>query len=192
MHGPRAASIPVAPSARMAPAAASITPASSPRQPACTSPTTPSGLAMATGAQSAVNTASATPGTPVTRASPAWPCTPPGAPTTWTEAPWTWRNHAQAPAWMARRRASPAAPAPGPTSPSLRPVQWRRAPLLEERRDVEIIVLPLEVGELVVAQAEVTRPPRRRRLRLVPAVEAGGDHRDAHLVAHRLVDHVAE
>src|SRR5579885_286390 len=200
MQGPRAATISVAPSARMAAAVAASTPASSPRHPACATAITPSGLLKATGAQSAVNTASATPGAPVTSASPSRPCTSPGNVTRWTSAPWTWWRNDQASGWTARRRASTPASACRPRSPSAVPVHRtvagpRRIPLLEEGRDVEVVVIRVEVrvGDLVTAgQAEGLAAALAARLGLVPAVETGGDDGDAHLVAHVVVDDVAE
>src|SRR5262245_56276113 len=87
------------------------------------------------------------------------------------------------------------------------PAGWRQSPgdtrperrLLQERRDVEIVVVDLEIGALT---APDLRPARARaslrRLASVLArgaataaaavVEAGPDHRHADLVAHRLVD----
>src|SRR5439155_21276759 len=73
-----------------------------------------------------------------------------------------------------------------------------RRRLLQERRDVELVVAQVEVGtrrrqSLVAVEAEAARsgalPPA---LPLVPPVEAGGDHRDAYLVTHRVVDDRAE
>ena len=78
MHGPSTASTRVAPRRRMVVTVASTTPARSPRQPAWAMPTTPSGLARATGAQSAVSTARAAPREVVTAASAASPPAPPG------------------------------------------------------------------------------------------------------------------
>src|SRR5919199_1163328 len=66
MQGPTAAKIRVAPRARISSTVASITPAARPRQPAWATPITPSSLARATGAQSAVRTAMAHPGRSVT------------------------------------------------------------------------------------------------------------------------------
>src|SRR6056297_2623289 len=85
----------------------------------------------------------------------------------------------------------------GPTDP--------RFGLLQERRDVEVVVVVVvgpRVG-LVVGAEEFGDPGRRgawaavvthaaQRGGLVEAVEAGGDHRDAHLVAHLVVDDGAE
>src|SRR5690606_1421370 len=78
-------------------------------------------------------------------------------------------------------------------------------PLLEERRDVELVVsVDVEVVdrrasrerlELVVHEGAVPAARQRvarGRLALVPPVEARGDHRDAHLVAHLVVDYGRE
>src|SRR5262245_14945945 len=85
----------------------------------------------------------------------------------------------------------------------------RRRPLLEERRHVELVVAveieildrrsPREGFQLVVDPQPAgpvgvvagQRVPGRR-VAVVPAVEAGGDDRDPHLVAHLVVDDRAE
>src|SRR5947199_1703133 len=96
-------------------------------------------------------------------------------------------------------------------SPSARPVNRMRAgarstesrALLQEGGDVEVVVATAaEIEVVVVGSAEHVVLGRLEpegaptfaatRLALVPPVEAGGDHRDAHLVAHRVVDNGAE
>src|SRR3954462_9177192 len=66
----------------------------------------------------------------------------------------------------------------------------------QERRDVEIVVADLErrALALVDAWAAVARPgrPLLARGADAAAVEAGGDDRDADLVAQRVVDDGAE
>ncbi len=73
MVGPRPATTVPAPSARMAETASPITPATSPRHPTWTAPWTPSGEPSATGAQSAVRTATHDPGPAATTASASGP-----------------------------------------------------------------------------------------------------------------------
>src|SRR3954447_7711734 len=93
-------------------------------------------------------------------------------------------------------------------SPSARPVNRMRTgarstesrALLEEGRDVEVVVAAAvaEVELVVVGTAEHVvlgglepkgaAPLAAARLALVPSVEAGGDDRDPHLVAHGVVD----
>src|SRR5579875_339715 len=90
MQGPTAANTRRAPSASMEATAASTTPRTRPLHPAWATPTTPSSLDKATGAQSAVSTASAAPAQRVTAASAAAPRHAPGWPTTTTSLPCTW------------------------------------------------------------------------------------------------------
>src|SRR5205085_1538703 len=178
MHGPSAARMSVAPSERIVSTAAGITPATIPRHPACTTPTTPSASASsAIGAQSATRTAISSPGVVVTIASASPRC--PARPATTTCAAWTWWTIAQS----TRSR----------VSPSAREVKrWgKTAWLLQERGDVEVVVAL--VAEVVVDVVVVEGEPTRRvlaaaGLALLPPVEAGGDDRDAHLVTHGVVD----
>src|SRR5687767_8712317 len=97
-----------------------------------------------------------------------------------------------------RRRSSSSAGGPSTTarSPSALVVKrtWAIA-LLEEGGDVELVVgLQVEVvgatEQLVVALAGIG--PLRALALAVPPIEAGGDDRDAHFVAHVVVDHRAE
>ena len=138
----------------MAATASSTTPARSPFQPACTAANTPSGLASATGAQSALSTARATPGEALTEASAARPAPPPGLSTTSTSAPCSWRTQLQGRSTTARRRASTAGSTsttwrpPWPMSPSARPVQRARTP-----------PGPLQDEEMAAAGPVVEAPP---------------------------------
>lgn len=137
--------------------AASTTPATRPLHPAWTIPTGPCGLANTTGAQSAVRTASAAPAQVVTAAS-AWvPRRAAGSITTATSRPCTWSSHVQGTGVRdaqgalegsekspARRLKDLTTAPPGRTAdqvkagypPALLGV------LLEERRDVEVVLVP--------------------------------------------------
>src|SRR5690349_5222951 len=83
-----------APCSTMLATAASTTPATSPRRPACTAATIPaSASASRTGTQSATSTATATPGDTDTSASASPTVVDPGTgacDTTTTREPWTW------------------------------------------------------------------------------------------------------
>ena len=94
MHGPRYARTGPLPIARSCSTAASMTPCSRPRCPACTTPTA-SSQASATGAQSAVSTATGSPGVAVTAASASGGSAPVGSDATCTAVPCTWRIHTQ-------------------------------------------------------------------------------------------------
>src|SRR5215831_2300178 len=94
MHGPRYARTGPRPRARNCSTARSTTPSSRPRCPACTTPTA-SSHARATGAQSAVSTATGRPGVAVTAASASGGSAPVGPDATCTAAPCTWRIHTQ-------------------------------------------------------------------------------------------------
>src|SRR5437588_2919874 len=209
MHGPSTASISPAPSVRMAATVCSRTPASNPVQPVWATPSTPCGLARATGAQSAVSTARAQPAWSVTAASALEPAPAPGEDTVTTRSPWTWRSHVHRRSTTTRRRASTSeatlvtrAP-PCPMSPSARSVKRTCAgptssastarSLLQEGRNVEVVVAAevevLRAGEDVVLGGLETESPGRAALpALVPTVEAGGHDRDPDLVAHGVVD----
>src|SRR5688572_23795093 len=190
MQGPTRARTSPAPRSRMAWTAAGTTPATRPRQPAWTTPSTPSAV-RAIGAQSATCTARVQPATAVTAASASSPACSPGRVTVTTRAPCTWWSQVQGRgATAARRSSTPAEPTA--RSPWERSVKTTGRALLQERGDVEVVVaVEVLVGEVVLGQPEPAGGRRRGRptLRLaVPPVEAGGDDRDPHLVAHRVVD----
>ena len=88
--------------------------------------------------------------------------------------------------------------------PSPSPPWVEAPPLLQERRHVEVVVIAPEQilvvdGEEILRRGRSCRRSRSRRpsrprlgRRALPTVEAGGDDRDLHLVAHLVVDHRAE
>src|SRR5579875_445620 len=165
MHGPRTALSEVAPRRRSSAAAASITPATRPAQPAWTAANGPSALATASRAQSAANTASLPPSLATSTSASA-----PGEAASATPAPCTWRTVLQGGPGSTHARRSSAPGWPGRRSPSTHVVTRTRrrgspsassrtvgagsspaALLLEEGRDVEVLV---EVVEVVVTGAE--------------------------------------
>src|SRR5580658_2068151 len=171
MQAPRQASTFVAPSRRISLTVASITPASTPRQPAWATPTTPSGLPKASGAQSAANTTRRESRRTVTSPSPSAPTCSPGASTRRTVAPWTWRSQLQGRSPTTSTKSSDIA-AGGRRSPSKAsvattctgvPGSWKdetvRA-LLQERGDVEVVVPEVEI--VVVVHPEHVTDARRR------------------------------
>src|SRR4051794_30869946 len=200
MHGPIRAVRASAPSARMASTVRSTTPPTRPRQPAWAMPTTAAD-SRATGAQSAVRTTSTAPGQRVTAASASAPACSPGRPTITTSAPCTWCNHVHGrggrpwPGWPGSSGS-----AKSPSDLDANQVCGIRAAagtpgLLEEGRHVELVVtveilVVVNVAEQIRTAVLLARTPSA--LALVPPVEAGGDDRDPHLVAHLVVDDRAE
>src|SRR5579875_1252549 len=208
MHGDRTASIPWAPRRRIASSARSTTPATRPRQPACTTARTRSVPASARRAQSAPSTATGRSAAVVTRASAASPNGPGRPSTTATAPPCTWRakrhgregrSAGRSPTAPCRqRRASPsalgviAARAPPPRVAAGRP-----GPLAEEGGDVEVVVT--EVDLVAPHSEDIDRRAlglgttgrlllgARAALRgaLLEAIEARGDDGDPHRVAER-------
>src|SRR5438067_1317573 len=105
------------------------------------------------------------------------------------------------PRWAATRSRSPSARPVKRTSAGPRRTWSTRAPRLPQEAGYVEVVLAAEVEvvtaaglEHVFACAEAERgaAPVAPLLALVPAVEAGGDDGDAHLVAQRVVDDRAE
>ena len=205
MHGPRTASTVVAPSRRMASTAASTTPASRPRHPACTHADHPFGARQRHRRAVGGEHRQAAPASAVTAASAVLARSPPpGLSTTTTPAPWTWLQpgprqvddsaRRRRSTWRAggRRQVTvgpPGATNLGPAGQLPMSAGWRRArlpSLLEEGGDVELVLVPeaearrrhLRVGvEEADSPAGRTGEPLVARRRFVAIRHSGRNRR---------------